>query len=510
MVKTDNTDGCGTPLIGGLKNAIQNTISSFSHIKKTQLIILTVLFVVSMMFCVSGMLAQEKTPAGDGSSVTTQTGQDINTQSNSNVQTSETESTTTVEAPASTPKIDSGDTAWLLISAALVMLMTPGLALFYGGMVRRKNVLGTVMHCFLALAIVTIIWVLYGYSMAFGPDVGHVIGNLSWAGLNHVGLEPNPDYGATVPHQAFMIFQMMFAIITPALISGAFAERFKFKAFVLFLILWTTFVYIPLAHWVWGVGGWLRELGALDFAGGLVVHISSGVAALVAATMIGKRSGYGVDPMTPHNLMTTLIGAALLWFGWFGFNGGSAVSSGGLATSAFVVTHICTAAAALSWLIVEWAHRGKPTVLGAASGAVAGLVAITPASGFVGPMPSVVIGLVAGVLCYIAVNIKSKLGYDDALDAVGVHGIGGTWGAIATGIFASVAVNPLGKDGLLYGNPSLLGTQCLSVLVAWVYTFIITFAILKLLDLTVGLRISEEDESVGLDLSQHGERGYTF
>ena len=293
------------------------------------------------------------------------------------------------DTPASSPpKVDSGDTAWILISAALVMLMTPGLALFYGGMVRSKNVLGTIMQSFIALGVITIQWVVYGYSLAFGPDIGHIIGSLKWVGLSGVGLDPYPDYAATVPHQAFMIFQMMFAVITPALITGAIAERFKFKTYLVFLILWATFVYDPLAHWVWGVGGWIRNLGALDFAGGLVVHISSGIAALAAALVVGKRKGYGDEPMPPHNLTMTLLGAALLWFGWFGFNGGSAVASGSLATSAFVVTHISTAAAALSWMIAEWAYRGEPTVLGAASGAVAGLVAHHSCIGFCGAHPS--------------------------------------------------------------------------------------------------------------------------
>lgn len=414
---------------------------------------------------------------------------------------------TAVTAP---PKVDTGDTAWVLISAALVMLMTPGLALFYGGMVRRKNVLGTIMQSFIALGVITIVWVLYGYSLSFGPDIGHVIGSLEWVCLKGVGLDPNPDYSATVPHQAFMIFQMMFAVITPALITGAFAERFKFKTYLVFLVLWATFVYFPLAHWVWGVGGWIRNLGALDFAGGLVVHISSGVSALAAAIVVGKRKGHNVEPMAPHNLTMTLMGAALLWFGWFGFNGGSAVASGSLATSAFVVTHIATAAAALSWIMAEWVHRSKPTVLGAASGAVAGLVGITPASGFVGPMPAMVIGFVAGVLCYMAVNLKTKLGYDDSLDAVGIHGVGGTWGAIATGLFASKAINSAGNDGLFLGNSSLLWNQLISIGAAWVYSFVISLIILKALDWTMGLRVSDEEEYDGLDLSQHGESGYTL
>ena len=415
-----------------------------------------------------------------------------------------------VQAVPSPPKVDTGDTSWMLISSALVMLMTPGLALFYGGMVRQKNVLGTIMQSFIALAVITIQWVLYGYSLAFGPDMGHIIGSLDWIGLRGVGLDPFPDYSATVPHQAFMIFQMMFAVITPALITGAFAERLKFKTYLVFLILWATFVYDPLAHWVWGVGGWIKNLGALDFAGGLVVHISSGIAALAAVLVVGKRKGYGDEPMPPHNLTMTLLGAALLWFGWFGFNGGSAIASGSLATSAFVVTHISTAAAALSWMIAEWGYRGNPTVLGAASGAVAGLVAITPASGFVGPVSAIIIGLIAGVACYLAINLKSKLGYDDSLDVVGVHGVGGTWGALATGLFASKAINAAGNDGLFFGNPSLIGIQALSVVSAWIYSFVVTLIILKILDWTMGLRVSEEHEISGLDLSQHGEAGYSF
>jgi len=418
------------------------------------------------------------------------------------------EAPVTGEAAASA--IDSGDTAWVLASSALVMLMTPGLALFYGGMVRRKNVLGTIMHSFVALGIITVQWVLFGYSLAFGPDLGHVIGNLDWIGLRGVGLDPNPDYAATIPHQAYMIFQMMFAIITPALISGAIAERIKFSAYVVFMILWAFLVYDPLAHWVWGTGGWLKELGALDFAGGLVVHISSGVSALACALVLGRRKGYGIDLMAPHNLTLTVIGGCLLWFGWFGFNSGSAVASGALAASAFIVTHIATGTAALSWMVTEWAHRGKPTALGAVSGAVAGLVAITPASGFVGPLSSLVIGALAGAVCYGAVNLKPRFGYDDSLDVVGVHAVGGTLGALLTGFFASQLVNPGGSDGLFFGNPAQVGVQALSVLVAWIYSFAVTWVLLKLLDRVMGLRASEEDESLGLDLSQHGEVGYTL
>ncbi|HEX9156063.1 MAG TPA: ammonium transporter, partial [Nitrospira sp.] len=404
-------------------------------------------------------------------------------------------------APA-VPKIDTGDTAWLLVSTALVLAMTaPGLALFYGGMVRSKNSLGTIMQSFIILCVISIQWVLWGYSLAFGPDKGHIIGGLEWLGLNGVGLEPNADYGATVPHQAFMIFQMMFAVITPALITGAFAERMKFSSFLVFTLLWATFIYDPLAHWVWAVGGWVRNLGALDFAGGTVVHISSGVSALACAIVLRQRLGYGREHMSPHNLPMTVLGASLLWFGWFGFNAGSAVASGALATSAFVVTNTATATAALAWMFAEWMYRGKPTVLGAASGAVAGLVAITPASGFVGPMPSIVIGLGAGVFCYLAVLWKSKLGYDDALDVVGIHGIGGIWGALATGLFASKAINAAGADGLFYGNPAQFGIQAMAVLISVVFAFTGTFIILKLVDGLMGLRVSEEEERMGLDLS---------
>lgn len=406
--------------------------------------------------------------------------------------------------------INSGDTSWMLLSTALVMLMTPGLALFYGGMVRRKNVLGTTMQSFIALGIISVLWVIFGYSMAFGPDVNHFIGNLDWAWLKNVSFAPNPDYAATIPHQTFMMFQMMFAIITPALISGAFAERFKFSTYLVFLIIWVTLIYIPIAHWVWGVGGWLRNLGVLDFAGGLVVHISSGSAALAAAIAVGKRSNPSKEPFVPHNLILTLIGTGLLWFGWFGFNAGSAVTSGTLASSAFTATHMSAAAATLSWLIIEWLHRGKPTVLGAASGAVAGLATITPASGFVGPVFAMIIGLIAGALCYVGINLKNKFGYDDSLDVVGVHGVGSTWGIIATGLFASKEINSLGNNGLFFGNASLLGVQILGALVVWVYSFALTLLILKILDKIMGLRVSNDDEIAGLDISQHGERGYSF
>jgi ammonium transporter, Amt family len=419
----------------------------------------------------------------------------------------------TPAAPAAAPasKIDKGDTAWLLTSSALVLMMTaPGLALFYGGMVRQKNALATLMQSFIIMAVISIQWVLWGYSLAFGPDNGGIIGGLDWIGLRGVGSAPFDAYSKTVPHQAFMLFQMMFAIITPALITGAFAERKKFSAFLLFTLLWATFVYDPLAHWVWGDGGWLKKLGALDFAGGTVVHISSGVSALVCAVMLGKRRGYGHQPMQPHNLPLTVIGAALLWVGWFGFNAGSALEANGLAASAFLTTNTAAAAAALGWMFTEWMTRGKPTVLGAASGAVAGLVAITPGAGFVGPVSSIIIGALGGALCYTACNLKSKLGYDDSLDVVGVHGVGGTWGAIATGLFATKTVNEAGGDGLFFGNPGQLWTQIVAVAATFALAIVGTWVILKVVDALVGLRVSEEDEVVGLDLSQHSETAYAF
>jgi Amt family ammonium transporter len=414
-------------------------------------------------------------------------------------------------APAPAAKIDKGDTAWMLTSSALVLLMTaPGLALFYGGMVRQKNALATLMQSFIIMAVISVQWVLWGYSLAFGPDKGGIIGGLDYVGLRGVGTEPFETYSKTIPHQAFVIFQMMFAIITPALITGAFAERKKFSAFLLFTVLWATIVYDPLAHWVWADGGWLRKLGALDFAGGTVVHISSGVSALVCAIVLGRRRGYGHQPMQPHNLPMTVMGAGLLWFGWFGFNAGSALEANGLAVSAFLATNTGAAAAALGWMFTEWMTRGKPTVLGAASGAVAGLVAITPAAGFVGPVSSIVIGAIAGALCYSACNFKSKLGYDDSLDVVGVHGVGGTWGALATGLFASKAVNEAGADGLFYGNPGQLWTQIVAVAATVVMATVATYVILKVVGAVVGLRVSDEDEIAGLDLSQHSETAYAM
>ena len=414
-------------------------------------------------------------------------------------------------AEAAPAKIDTGDTAFVLISAALVLLMTPALALFYGGMCRTKNVLSTIMQSFFIIGIISIQWVLFGYSLAFGPDISHFIGNLEWIGLNGVGNSPNADYAATIPHSAFMIFQGMFAVITPALITGAFAERMKFSAFAVFTVVWATLVYDPVAHWVWGVGGWLREMGVLDFAGGTVVHIISGVSGLVIALMIGKRKGYGNEVMLPHHLPMTVLGAGLLWFGWFGFNAGSALGANEIASNAFVVTHVSAAAATVSWVLAEWLMHGKPTVLGAASGCIAGLVSITPAAGFVSPLSAVAIGLLGGVICYLSVSVvKAKLGYDDSLDAFGVHGVGGAWGALATGLFASKAVNEAGADGLLFGNAAQFTNQLIGVAASILFAAVMTFVIIKIMGLVMDLRVSEAQEMQGLDLSEHGERGYSY
>jgi len=414
----------------------------------------------------------------------------------------------TALADSPSPRVDPADTAWLLASAALVMLMTPGLALFYGGMVRSKNVLGTMLHSFVAIAVISVQWVLIGYSLAFGPDMGGIVGGLQWFGLAGVGMEPNPDYAATVPHLAFMIYQCMFAVITPALISGAFAERMKFSAYVLFIILWSTLVYDPVAHWIWGAGGWLRNSGALDFAGGMVVHLTSGVSALMAAVLIGRRKDYLREPITPHNLPMTVLGAGILWFGWFGFNAGSALSSGGLSTMAFVTTHTAAATATLVWVAVEWLHRGNPTMFGAATGCIAGLATITPAAGFVSPASALAIGAAAAVLCYLALNIKNRFGYDDSLDAFGVHGVGGITGTLGVGLFASLAVNSGGADGLVFGNVGPLFVQAKAIAVVALYSLLVTFVILKVLDRFVGLRVHEEHEVAGLDVSQHSESGY--
>ena len=408
------------------------------------------------------------------------------------------------------PEINAADTGFILLCAALVLFMTPGLALFYGGMVRRKNVLGTIMHSFFMIGIISIVWLIVGYSLAFGPDHGGFVGGFDWFGLKGVGMAPNPDYAKTIPHSCFMIYQCMFAVITPALITGAFAERIKFSSFLVFSIVWALLVYSPVAHWVWGTHGWLKELGVLDFAGGTVVHINSAAAALAAAICVGRRKGYRVTPMNPHNLTMTVLGAGILWFGWFGFNAGSALAANGVAVNAFIVTHAAAAAGMLSWVFIEWKHHGKPTTLGAASGCVAGLATITPASGFVSPMAAIVIGLLAGAVCYFGVLLKWKLKYDDALDVVGVHGVGSTLGILATGVFASKLINDAGADGLLHGNAGLLGVQALAIAATIVYSFGISFIVLKVLDKTMGLRLSEESEEIGLDLAAHGEEGYAW
>ncbi|GAB7080333.1 ammonium transporter [Megalodesulfovibrio paquesii] len=398
------------------------------------------------------------------------------------------------------------DTAFILISAALVMFMTPGLALFYGGLTRNKNVLATIMHSFILIAVATLVWVAVGYSLAFGDDIAGIIGSLNFAFLYGVGGEP-AAIAPTIPHSTFMIFQCMFAVITPALISGAYAERIKFSGFLVFSVLWLIVVYCPMAHWVWG-GGWMAQMGALDFAGGAVVHMSSGAAALAAAVVLGYRRGYGQAPFIPHNIPMTVLGAGILWFGWFGFNAGSALAANELASSAFVTTHIAAAAAAVAWIAMERIVSGKPTTLGAASGAVAGLVVITPAAGFVTPMGALLMGLSGGAICYGGIFLKHKLGFDDALDVVGIHGVGGTWGAIATGIFANPAIN--GKSGLLQGDVHQFLVQIASVVATWVFCFGASYILLKFTDVAVGLRVAPEEEEVGLDMSQHNESGYQF
>ena len=402
--------------------------------------------------------------------------------------------------------IDTGDTAWVLISAALVFVMTPGLAFFYGGMVRSKNVLTTIMQSFFIIAMISVEWVILGYAMTFGTDIGGFIGSLDKVGLAGVGL--NVLENGTIPELAFVAFQCMFAVITPALITGAFAERMRFAAFAVLILLWAIFIYNPMAHWVWG-GGFLAELGALDFAGGLVIHILSGVSGLTICILLGTRRGYGQFAMIPHNLPMTVLGAALLWFGWFGFNADSALGANGLAANAFVTTQAAAAAATVSWVLVEWYRNGKPTILGAASGCIAGLVAITPAAGFVKPMPALAIGLIGGIVCYFAVAVlKEKLGYDDSLDAFGVHGIGGTWGSIATGLWATTEVNPAGADGLFYGETHLLFAQVVSVIVAYALAIVGTYILFQIVSHFMKVRADETEEIAGLDVVEHGERGY--
>jgi ammonium transporter, Amt family len=407
--------------------------------------------------------------------------------------------------------MDTGDTTFVLVASALVMFMTPGLALFYGGMVRSKNILGTLMQSVFALGLVSVLWVLIGYTIAFGPDKGGLIGGLDFIGFKGVGAAPNPDLAATIPHSTFAIFQMMFAIITPALITGAFAERMKFSGYVAFTSLWLVFIYSPIAHWVWAPGGWIRELGVLDFAGGTVVHINAGVAALAAVLVIGKRKGWGKEAFVPHNLPLTILGTGILWFGWFGFNAGSALAANGLASSAFLATNLGAAAGAVGWAIVDQRKERKSTTLGVASGAVAGLVAITPAAGFVGPLAAIAIGLAGGVICAYAVGLKFRFGYDDSLDVVGVHMVGGMVGALLTGVFADTVINSAGADGLIAGGGlTLLGKQVIGVGVTLIFSFVASYALLKLVDATIGLRVTEEEEISGLDLSQHAEAGYAF
>lgn len=405
--------------------------------------------------------------------------------------------------------IDTGDTAFNIISSALVFIMTPGLAFFYGGLVRRKNVLNTMMSSFALIGLITIQWVLIGYTLAFGTDINGLFGGLDFLGFNGVGGTPNADYAATIPHGAFAVFQLMFAIITAAIITGSFAERMRFPALMLFILGWSTLVYDPLAHWVWGVGGWIRNMGALDFAGGTVVHISSGIAGLTAALVLGKRKGYKTVPMVPHNIPFVLLGTGLLWLGWFGFNAGSALSAGDIAVVAFVNTHIAAASAALSWIILDSIVHKKPTLLGALTGGVVGLVAITPGAGFVTPLASIIIGLLVSPICFFAISVvKSKLGYDDTLDAFGCHGIGGIFGAVATGVFATTTVNPGGADGLLYGNPGLVLTQLIAVVATIAFSGIVSFILLKVISLFIKLRATEAEEDDGLDVAEHGENAY--
>lgn len=404
--------------------------------------------------------------------------------------------------------IDTGDTAWVLISAALVFIMTPGLGFFYGGMVRNKNVLTTIMQSFFIVAMISVEWILIGYAMTFGSDINGFIGSLDKVGLTGIGMSVLAN--GTIPELAFVAFQCMFAVITPALITGAFAERMKFHAFTVFILLWAIFIYNPMAHWVWG-GGFLAQLGALDFAGGLVIHILSGVSGLTLCILLGKRQGYGRIPMLPHNLPMTVLGAALLWFGWFGFNAGSALGANGLAANAFIASQGAAAAATVAWVVIEWAVNGKPTILGAASGCIAGLVAITPAAGFVAPLPAVIIGAIGGAVCYFAVAVvKAKFGYDDSLDAFGIHGIGGTWGSIATGLWATTEVNPAGANGLFYGETHLLFAQVVSTVVAYVFAIVGTIILYKIISSIMKVRADKEEEISGLDITEHGERGYNY
>jgi Amt family ammonium transporter len=405
------------------------------------------------------------------------------------------------------PSINSGDTAWMLISTALVLMMTPALAFFYGGMVRRKNILSTLNLSFITIALISLQWVLIGYSLSFGKGLGGWLGGLNFLGFTGVGAAPNSEYAPTIPHLAFAAFQMMFAVITPALITGAFVERIKFKTYLLFTLIWATLVYDPVAHWVWGTGGILRTLGALDFAGGTVVHILAGFSALAFALVIGKRKGFGKAPMEPHNIPFTVLGAGLLWMGWFGFNGGSALAANGLAVNALVTTNTAAAAAALSWMLITW-RQNKPSVLGTVTGAVVGLVAITPAAGYVSPLAAIVIGALASPISLLAIRLRQKMGLDESLDVWACHGMGGTWGALATGLFASKAINPAGANGLFFGNPMQFLIQAAAAAVSIAFAFGMTYALARLLKAAVGLRVSHDEEEVGLDISEHGEPAY--
>ncbi|WP_409290140.1 ammonium transporter [Peribacillus sp. SCS-37] len=399
------------------------------------------------------------------------------------------------------------DSVFMFFCTLLVWLMTPGIALFYGGMVRSKNVLSTAMHSYITMAVVTIIWITAGYSLSFSPGGNAIVGNFDWFGLNGVDFKPNADYSETIPHSLFMMFQLTFAVLTTALISGAVAERMKFSAFITFTVLWSLLAYAPVAHWVWGVGGWLRELGALDFAGGNVVHISSGVTGLVLAIYLGKRKES--ETSTPHNLPLTVLGGSLIWFGWYGFNVGSALTLNEIAMTVFINTAAAAAAGIIGWLLVEWKANKKPTMLGSISGAISGLVAITPACGFVTTASSIIIGLIGGAVCFWGVfSLKKKLGYDDTLDAFGLHGIGGTWGGIATGLFATTSVNEAGADGVFYGNAALLFKQLAGIGATYIFVALVTFIIIKGIHLVMPVRVNEEEESIGLDLTLHGERAY--
>lgn len=404
--------------------------------------------------------------------------------------------------------MNKADTAFVLAAAGLVLLMTPGLALFYGGMVRRKNVLGTILQSLILISLISIEWVYLGYSMSFGPDVGGVIGDLSWFALNGVTTAPSADYAKTIPHTVFMVYQCMFAIITPALITGAFAERVRFVPFLVFSLAWALFVYNPVCHWIWGKGGWLGGLGVLDFAGGLVVHATCGTAALAGILVLGPRKGYGRTSFMPHNLPMTMLGTGLLWFGWFGFNGGSALAADEIAATAFVATHLGGMAGMLMWVVMEWLSQKRATTLGAASGAIAGLATITPTAGFVGPNSAIVVGCLAGVVCYLAVNCKSRFGLDDSLDVVGIHGVGGILGTLCLGIFASTSVNPGGVNGLLFGNPRQLAIQLLGVVVVAVYAFAVSWILFKVIHGTLGMRLADDAEVEGLDSTEHSETAY--